>query len=70
VEGLQSVKKYNRDILILHGKQDPIVPYAIAETLAGKVKEHDIPFQFLSFEGGHWPTDDVLDDIKAWVISH
>ena len=70
VEGLQVVKKYNRDILILHGKQDQIVPYAIAETFAGKVKEHDIPFQFLSFEGGHWPTDDVLDDIKAWVISH
>ncbi|MFM7158058.1 MAG: alpha/beta hydrolase family protein, partial [Bacteroidota bacterium] len=70
VEGLQAVKKLNRDLLILHGRQDQTVPYSIAETFAGNVKEHDIPFQFLSFDGGHWPTDDVLDEIKAWIVSH
>ena len=70
VEGLQAVKKLNRDMLILHGRQDQTVPYSIAETFAGNVKEHDIPFQFLSFDGGHWPTDDVLDEIKAWIVSH
>jgi len=64
------VKTFNRDILIVHGKQDTTVPFAVAQQLADALKQAEVNYSFVSFEGGHWPSADVLDDILSWVKSH
>ena len=70
IENLKKVKENNRDILIVHGKEDATVSITIAEGLARSLKEAGVSHHFLSFEGGHWPADAVVGDIKEWILSH
>jgi predicted esterase len=70
IEHLKNVKAFNRDILIVHGKKDATVPYAIAQQFADALKEAEVNYSMISFEGGHWPEADVLDEILSWVKSH
>lgn len=70
IEHLKNAKTFNRDMLIVHGKQDATVPFAVAQQLADALKQAEVNYSFVSFEGGHWPIADVLDDILSWVKSH
>ncbi|MEY3690048.1 MAG: hypothetical protein RIT37_1610 [Bacteroidota bacterium] len=67
---LPKVKSLNRDILLVHGLRDKTVPISIAEDFAKQLSKAEINHTFIPFDGGHWPPDDLIDDIKAWIESH
>ena len=67
---LPTVKSLGKDILIVHGRQDSIVPFTIAEKYVQQLSQAHVQHAFISFEGGHWPADEVLDDILQWIESH
>jgi len=69
-ENLSKVKSLNRDILLVHGLQDKTVPISIAEDFAKQLSKAEINHTFIPFDGGHWPVDDLLDEIKDWIESH
>jgi predicted esterase len=69
-ENLSKVKSLNRDMLIVHGRQDTTVPFSVAESFSKQLSNAEINHRFIPFDGGHWPADDLLDDIKDWIESH
>jgi predicted esterase len=64
------VKALNRDIFIVHGRQDTTVPFSVAESYSKQLSNVQINHRFIPFDGGHWPTDDLMDDIKDWIETH
>jgi predicted esterase len=69
-ENLSNVQTLQREILIIHGRQDQIVPFSVAEEYAKTLSQANIQHQFISFDGGHWPADELNDEIKEWIESH
>jgi predicted esterase len=69
-ENLSKVKSLNRDMLIVHGRLDTIVPFSVAESFSKQLSNAQINHRFIPFDGGHWPADDLMDDIKDWIESH
>ena len=69
-ENLSKVKSLNRDLLIVHGRQDGTVPFSVAESFSKQLLNAQINHRFIPFDGGHWPVDDLLDEIKDWIESH
>jgi predicted esterase len=69
-ENLSKVKALNRDMLIVHGRQDTTVPFSVAESFSKQLSNAQINHRFIPFDGGHWPTDDLMDDIKDWIETH
>ncbi len=67
---LPKMKTLNRDMLLVHGRQDATVPFSVAEDFTKTLSQADIKHKFIPFDGGHWPSDDLIDDIKAWIESH
>lgn len=67
---LPKVKSLNRDMLLVHGLQDKTVPFSVAEDFAKQLSKAEINHTFIPFDGGHWPPDDLIDEIKAWIESH
>jgi predicted esterase len=69
-QNVSAMRSLNRDILIVHGRQDTIVPFSVAEEFSKLLTSAHINHTVMPFEGGHWPPDDLLDDIKDWIESH
>jgi phospholipase/carboxylesterase len=54
-------------ILLTHGQQDPVVPYAASEELQRLLTQAGHPVRLLGFQGGHTIDSDVLPMVQAFV---
>jgi phospholipase/carboxylesterase len=54
-------------VLLSHGRQDPVVPYAASQQLQELLQGAGVDPQLLSFEGGHTIDASVLPAIGAFV---
>jgi phospholipase/carboxylesterase len=54
-------------VLLSHGRQDPVVPYAASQQLQELLQGVGVDPQLLSFEGGHTIDASVLPAIGAFV---
>ena len=54
-------------VLLSHGRQDPVVPYAASQQLQKLLQGAGVDPQLLSFEGGHTIDASVLPGIGAFV---
>ena len=52
-----------------HGKDDPILPYVIAERLRSAMDDAGMRVSFRSFEGGHGIPPTVMRDLGEWLHS-
>jgi len=65
------LERYDRlrgmPILICHGKQDTTVPFSVATQCVDALSRAEVEYTFIPFEGGHWPTPDVTDQVRRWI---
>lgn len=61
--------------LLIHGDQDPIVPYALSESMYQKLQEMNVPAKLITIEGGvHGPgiinSPEVKNEMVEWMDKH
>lgn len=64
------LNKYGIDVLHVHGKSDPTVPFQTAELLHSQLESVGVKNTFLPFEGGHWMSPDITVKIADWITEH
>ncbi|MBL7997970.1 MAG: hypothetical protein JNL32_04965 [Candidatus Kapabacteria bacterium] len=69
-ERLPSVKKYGIDVLHVHAKQDPVVPFQTAELINSLFERNGITTTFIPYDGSHWMTPDITKRISDWIKDH
>jgi predicted esterase len=72
--GVQShfadLRAYGIDALVLHGRQDPIVPFQVGELIASLLTRSQVDHTFVPFDGAHWPTTEATKQIRSWLYYH
>lgn len=58
---------YGIDVLVLQGKNDPVVPFQTGVLISGMLQEARVRHSFVPFEGGHWPTTETSDHVRRWL---
>jgi len=46
-------KRKNIKVIASHGKQDSLLPFVMGKALEQFLQKHEIPVEFISFDGGH-----------------
>ena len=54
-------------VLLSHGREDPVVPYAASEAVLQRLQQSGTPAELLGFSGGHTIDSSVLPAIAAFV---
>jgi phospholipase/carboxylesterase len=54
-------------VFMSHGRQDPVLPFAMSERLKDLLKEQGFAVTWLPFEGGHQIPAAVLAGFRAFV---
>lgn len=54
-------------VLLSHGEQDPVVPFAASQDLLQQLQAAGHPSRLLRFQGGHTIDASVLPELKAFV---
>lgn len=67
LERLPELRRYGVSLLLLHGRQDPIVPFQTAELLANAFAHAGVEYEFLPFEGVHWPSAEATEALRQWL---
>lgn len=57
-------------IFIAHGRQDSVLPFAIAERFAGKLKTAGLNVTWFPFDGGHNIPADVIRELNHFLAKH
>lgn len=57
-------------IFIAHGRNDGVLPFAIAERFAGKLKTAGLNVTWFPFEGGHNIPPPVIRELNAFLAKH
>ena len=57
-------------IFIAHGRQDGVLPFAIAERFAGKLKTAGLNVTWFPFEGGHNIPPPVIRELNTFLATH
>ena len=57
-------------IFIAHGRQDSVLPFAIAERFAGKLKAAGLDVTWLPFDGGHNIPAIVIRELNIFLATH
>lgn len=60
-------KAKDLELLLLHGKKDRAVPFALAEKSHAAVKEAGLSVKFRAYDSGHSITKEELADAKRWL---
>ena len=53
-------------IFIAHGRTDPVLPFAVAERFAGKLRAAGLNVTWYPFDGGHGIPGDVVQALNSW----
>lgn len=69
-ERLPNVKRYGIDVLHVHGRQDPIVPFQTAELIHALFERNGVTNTFIPYDGTHWMTPDITRKVSEWIVSH
>ncbi len=56
-------KRAGTPALVSHGRQDPLLPFAIAERLRAELTKAGLAVKWVPFEGGHGIAPSVLDEL-------
>ncbi len=64
--GARSSVREGPPVLLLHGTQDPVIPYGQALLAQGLLRVRGFPFDFKSYEAGHEITQAMRADLRAW----
>lgn len=67
VEHFDDLAKYGIDVLITHGRQDTTVRFQTGELIKAALERNNVSHTFLPFDGGHWPTPEVSEQIAAYI---
>ncbi|MBC8124323.1 MAG: hypothetical protein H7X70_01195 [Candidatus Kapabacteria bacterium] len=67
VEKLPDVASSDVEILMAHARLDPVVPFQTGELLHASFDAAKVKHTFIPFDGGHWPTPEVIDVIGKWL---
>lgn len=70
MERYGKLRQYGIDVLVSHGTKDDVVPYQTSEFIVAALAREGVRYTFLPFKGGHWPTEEVEQDIRSWVLGH
>jgi phospholipase/carboxylesterase len=54
-------------VLLSHGRQDPVVPFAASEELERGLSQAGTPVELLPFNGGHGIDPELLPAVAAFV---
>jgi phospholipase/carboxylesterase len=54
-------------VLQSHGRDDPLLPFRIAERLRDALREAALEVKWIAFNGGHGIADGVLDELGAFI---
>lgn len=57
-------------IFIAHGRQDDVLPFALAERFAGKLKTAGLNVTWFPFEGGHNIPPPVIRELNTFLATH
>ncbi|MCX6140614.1 MAG: alpha/beta fold hydrolase [Candidatus Kapabacteria bacterium] len=68
LERLPLLASSNVDILLVHARMDPVVPFQTGELINSAFEEAKVKHTFLPFDGGHWPTQEVTEAISKWLL--
>lgn len=56
-------------VLIIHGKQDPIVPLSAAQQARNKLSEISVSVQYREFDMGHEIQPPAIDLVRQFILS-
>ncbi len=66
-ERLDNLRRYGIDVLHVHGRNDPIVPFQTASLIADLYTRANVRYTLLDFDGEHWIPDDLAARIGRWI---
>jgi predicted esterase len=64
------LRQYGVDVFVSHGTKDDVVPFQTSELIVAALTREGVRHTFLPFKGGHWPTEEVEQQIRSWVRDH
>jgi phospholipase/carboxylesterase len=56
-------------VLLTHGREDPVVPFAASEELQRQLVKGGRPVQLLGFSGGHSIDEALLPELRRFLIA-
>ncbi len=57
-------------VLIMHGKQDEIVPVSAAQKARDVLESLAVPLEYREFDGGHQISSQMLDVARSFILSN
>ena len=69
-QGLGALTEYGIDALVTHGTKDATVPFQTGELISGMLTHAGVDHQFVPFDGGHWPNEEISARIHQWIVEH
>ena len=64
-----SVHGASPDVLIVHGKNDAVVPFARGRQVETRLRDAGYSVDFISHTGGHRTPPDTLAELQHWIAS-
>ncbi|MFO7181726.1 MAG: dienelactone hydrolase family protein [Pseudomonadota bacterium] len=65
---LRSARRPRPSVLVAHGRQDPVVPFAAGESIPRMLSAHGIDVTWVPFEGGHGIPPLVVERLKRFLV--
>jgi phospholipase/carboxylesterase len=67
LERLTELRRYGVSFLILHAREDPIVPFQTAELFVNALRNAGVEYDFFPFSGGHWASAEATHKLRLWL---
>ncbi|MDW7996796.1 MAG: prolyl oligopeptidase family serine peptidase [Bacteroidota bacterium] len=67
LERLPEIRRYGIAFLVLHGRQDPIVPFQTAELFVNALRQAGVDHEFFPFTGEHWASEEATQRLHRWL---
>lgn len=64
---LSDLASYGIDVMVLHAKQDPVVPFQTGELLWAMLQDAKVRSTFVPFDGVHWPSASATSQVREWL---
>jgi predicted esterase len=68
IERLHLLRRYGVELLLLHGRQDPIVPPQTAELFANALQNAGVTHELFLFDGEHWASPEATQRLRQWLV--
>jgi predicted esterase len=68
IERLHLLRRYGVELLLLHGRQDPIVPPQTAELFANALQNAGVAHELFLFDGEHWASPEATQRLRQWLV--